>query len=327
MAEESILSSIVKGVERLPGNLVGAPVDISNLVLGAVAGKGMSGFVDWPVGGSEQLNSMFGLGNPERIPTAQTITEIVTGFVNPATAAKTAMIVGLPIAMRTGRAMEKFSEMEKAGAHVAEIFAGTNIFTGSHDKLLRTVIDDTPAMIRSSALIEHEGNKFVGMNKKVGDLIDHPELFKQYPDLKNIKVDVMKGKPGEAAYNSKSNTVFLAGAPDTERIKKSLLHELQHAVQSREGFSRGTNISAQLGDSGVEVISTLRKEMETASPEQTTILQEKLRNILEGAQNRYLKAPGEQEASFTEINANNPDLKETVNFLLSRGRDPQSWKK
>ena len=324
MAEESILSSIVKGVQRTPGNIVGAPVDLSNLVLGAVTGKGLEGFDARPIGGSEHINSMFGLGNSATVPTTQSVTEFITGLINPASAAKTAMIVGLPVAMRTGSAMEKFAAGEKAGQSASELFSKTKIFSGSADKLLRTIVDDTPAMIRKSGFIEHEGNKFVNINKTVGDVVDHPELFKQYPQLKDIKLDVMAGKPGEAAYNPNSNTIFLAGAPTLNRIKASLFHELQHAVQKAEGFKGGSNIPAQLGQEGVNLVSSLRAELPKVSPAERSAIQQKIDTLMSGAAQRYQNVPGEQEATFTERNVNNPDVFNAVEFLLTRGRDPQS---
>lgn len=330
MADSPILAQIVRGIQRTPGNIVGAPVDITNLLMGAMAGHGLSGFVERPVGGSESINSLFGLDNKptDPIPTAQGVTEFVTSLVNPSGISK-AMIVGLPMVMRTGAAMEKFAQMEQAGKSAAEMFKETKIYAGEKDKLLRTALSDKDAIVNEKAFDIYQGKIYPNNAMTVGDVLKHDKLFEQYPQLKNIKVDVMRGEPGEAAYNPAKNTIFLAGANGYTEIRRAILHELQHGVQKTEGFSRGTSIPEQLGATGRDIVSQLRKEQAVAtSDKQKSVLQEKIDALMNGAAQRYKHAPGEQEAAFTHGLASygtQGQLEQAIEGLLRDNLSPQSW--
>ena len=99
-------------------------------------------------------------------------------------------------------------------------------FSSMADKKVRFEIDDSGALIK-------DGIK----TNTVGDLLDHPQLFKQYPGLKNIKVRFMQDSGAtKGLYNPQTNTIEL---PANNIDKSTLLHEIQHAIQQREGFARG----------------------------------------------------------------------------------------
>lgn len=81
---------------------------------------------------------------------------------------------------------------------------------------------------------------------KLGDILHHPELYKSYPDLKDITVrPVMFGSLGlKGAHGDDSTgkeTIWLKAGPEKE-VHSTLLHELQHAVQERENFAKGGNV-------------------------------------------------------------------------------------
>ena len=73
------------------------------------------------------------------------------------------------------------------------------------------------------------------------DILEHDELFAAYPELRDTKIkfaDLEDGTRG--AYNRKNNTITL----DKELKNKpesTLLHEIQHAIQSIQGFSGGAS--------------------------------------------------------------------------------------
>ena len=79
------------------------------------------------------------------------------------------------------------------------------------------------------------------------NVLHHPELYKAYPALRNVKVSAGFLMPsGNGAYSSKHNQIYLgawtkdssmAGAIDTNL--GLLLHEVQHAIQTIEGFAPG----------------------------------------------------------------------------------------
>ncbi len=74
-------------------------------------------------------------------------------------------------------------------------------------------------------------------------VIDHPELFKAYPHLKEIKVEALPKEVQEQGikgmYAEDMNTVFLADNLNPDYAKSIILHEVQHGIQKYEGFARG----------------------------------------------------------------------------------------
>jgi len=79
-------------------------------------------------------------------------------------------------------------------------------------------------------------------------ILKHPQLFKAYPSLKNIDVYFEELPPSLAAkYNPETNSITFdkkvlnsnLKESDLNETLKTLIHEVQHAVQSREGFARG----------------------------------------------------------------------------------------
>lgn len=89
------MSELFEAIKRTPGNIVGGGVDLANLVLGALTGAGLKGFVEKPIGGSEQLNEMFGLKAPQS--TTQALTETALGMINPTATAKGATLAALSV--------------------------------------------------------------------------------------------------------------------------------------------------------------------------------------------------------------------------------------
>lgn len=93
-------------------------------------------------------------------------------------------------------------------------------------------------------------------NVTVGNLLDHPELFNAYPEIKNIPVEKVNGFLSiggtQAYYDPAKNTIgltnlnqFMMDKIDKQLSEKtsSLLHELQHYIQTVEQWPRGGSTS------------------------------------------------------------------------------------
>ena len=77
----------------------------------------------------------------------------------------------------------------------------------------------------------------------LNEVLDDPELFASYPQLKDVKVSVDELKSTEKAhFNPSKNEIVLSSRLDAEDMKSSLYHELQHKVQEIEGFARGGEV-------------------------------------------------------------------------------------
>lgn len=76
---------------------------------------------------------------------------------------------------------------------------------------------------------------------KLSRVIDAPELFKAYPQLKDVRIDtdaIMNDMPLNGEYNSKTNTITIH-ADDLKYMNGILNHEIQHVIQDIEGFAKG----------------------------------------------------------------------------------------
>lgn len=81
------------------------------------------------------------------------------------------------------------------------------------------------------------------LDSKVSTAMDHDQLFNAYPDLAGAKFEIKGGTEfnGGGHYDPSIDAVRVH--PDSAYALKSgrniALHELQHAIQEREGFARG----------------------------------------------------------------------------------------
>jgi len=154
--------------------------------------------------------------------------------------------------------MEQGAWPRNAPASREEIFDKTGWHRGA-DGLWRFNISDKDAALRLENLhknswkspvsgrdIDSYGIKwdFSGKKQTLGDILKHDELFKQYPELRDMEV---KPTPifdmtTKGAYNPDTNTLHLAGG-EAGDFMSVLLHEVQHSIQKREGFARGGNVN------------------------------------------------------------------------------------
>ena len=93
--------------------------------------------------------------------------------------------------------------------------------------------------------------------KTAAGALPHPDLYKAYPELAKTKVEPYRNEDiygsylntqvSEGSLNNPKTTLtnenITANAPNEEELKSVLLHEIQHAIQAREGFARGANIN------------------------------------------------------------------------------------
>lgn len=76
---------------------------------------------------------------------------------------------------------------------------------------------------------------------KLEKAIDAPELFKLYPQLKDVRINtdaIMNDMPSNGEYNAKTNTITIH-ADELKYMNRILNHEIQHAIQYIEGFAKG----------------------------------------------------------------------------------------
>lgn len=87
----------------------------------------------------------------------------------------------------------------------------------------------------------------------MSEVLHHPKLFAAYPDLAERPVAFPPVMDSLGAYNEKADHIRVMVRTEPEMLS-TLLHEVQHAIQAREGFARG-------GDTGEEFTETVRTEV------------------------------------------------------------------
>ena len=165
-----------------------------------------------------------------------------------------------------GEGATGFAEAEKRG----------DVFVNPFDFMKRFEISDDK-MKSKNAWGKLDADRSGVRNYKVGDLYDHPELFKNYPWIADIGVEVTVSNDGSHAsadlYNNKINVEFeyLQNLFEAEikkdyrttaenhkkmnlELKKTIIHEIQHFIQFKEGFAKGGDTNQELLRETLQII-------------------------------------------------------------------------
>jgi len=145
--------------------------------------------------------------------------------------------VGAPL-----EGLKQAQEMQAVGAPAEDIFAKTKTpqttgwFQGPEEKW-RFEFSDKDAQFNPEALAKMHGGQGIALDQ----LLSHPQLFQYYPHLKDVKLEALT--PQEEAtglrgsYNPSTNVLKLLRDP--EQARGTLMHELQHMIQSKENWAAG----------------------------------------------------------------------------------------
>jgi hypothetical protein len=142
-----------------------------------------------------------------------------------------------PMAKTANLAKLKIAEAMKAqGVPDAKIHADTGWFFGMADGKPRFEISDNTAEF-DRKLFSERGNNDAPLDARA--YVNHPELWGAYSEnVPQIKKQYQGGLgPVAGSYSSTDNIISIS--PENALPKSTTLHELQHAIQQREGFARG----------------------------------------------------------------------------------------
>ena len=204
------------------------------------------------------------------------------------------------------KALAAAIEAEKKGVSADDILEGTSWYRG-YDKLPRYEISDDTAKLNDRFTAVKDRNSAIYNN--LSDVLDHPELFKAYPDMANmlVKIDPTLGRGQGVSY--KPDHFYTEGMiglahPDSPLLPSEmragssnsmndslsvLLHEIQHQIQAREGFVGGSSpdyVARQIGP------AQLNARSKEGVP--SDVLSQAIRNL-------YRRNAGEVEATQAQI--------------------------
>ena len=128
-------------------------------------------------------------------------------------------------------ALQKAEELEQSGVSAEEIRKVTGWSRGLDNKW-KFEIDDSKAKYKKEKI---RLGKAVNLN----EVLEHKDLFKAYLDLKKVKVKEISNLDARGVYSPNFDCIFISENLPTQEKLKSLIHEVQHAIQVREGFAVG----------------------------------------------------------------------------------------
>ncbi len=151
--------------------------------------------------------------------------------------------------------------------------------------------------------------------EKPNDLFkEYPELFDAYPELKDMKILKGRAKSGGVFYNN-AITLNLGDIREAIKydldthyklannsLKKTLVHEIQHYIQDKEGFAQGGNSEIIIDKNALDAIAKLRAEKDAVAKE------------------FYAMSPEEQQRRKNEINNRYNDLTKQIERLEKSSR-------
>lgn len=132
--------------------------------------------------------------------------------------------------------LREAQEMQQAGADMESIRKATGWHEGMDGKW-RFEINDNRMQLRTDAAN-------IPNYTTLGELVDAPELFEAYPDMADLSVTFHTLEDGQnGGYSRKFDSIELSRDLKNrpEALLNSLIHEVQHAIQNREGFASGAN--------------------------------------------------------------------------------------
>lgn len=127
-----------------------------------------------------------------------------------------------------------------AGADPAKVWKDTGWMkevTGN--KMMHEISDKNSAMKPISG-------DMIDKPLSIADIFHHPELEKHYPGILDTPAQVRSDLPSNVygGFNPNDGSIVLNADRSPSDMRDTILHELNHAVQMKEGFSHGYNPDA-----------------------------------------------------------------------------------
>jgi hypothetical protein len=140
-----------------------------------------------------------------------------------------------------------------------------------------------------------------GQNTTLGAIFEHPELYKAYPEFETMPVRPDLGDmQAYGAYDLTNPGIRIGDitarvGPD--EVRSTLLHEIQHAIQHKEGFAQGSSPEIER----MAMLNDLKKQYETTSdPGKQAGIRARGADLIgppnKEALDRYYRSAGETES-------------------------------
>jgi hypothetical protein len=133
-------------------------------------------------------------------------------------------------------ALKKAQKMADKDTSAADILSETGWFKGADGKW-RFEIDDSAARVRGVS----EPKLSRGGMYTSEDVLEHPALYEAYPELARIQTGPTVPQNAVGVFDKSENYIGNRRnrVTDPDAFGSTQLHELQHAIQAKEGFAPG----------------------------------------------------------------------------------------
>lgn len=227
---------------RTAASVFGGPVDLATMVMRPFGYKTPDEQV---FGSSEYIGKKLedvGLVSSARAPLTEFIASVAVP--TPSGIAKSAalaapMIGGMFIGKgaKTWNALsaQKAKMLADMGTDPRTIWQQTGTWKGPDGKWRQEISDEASRMtekVHSDIMSKHY------FYDPMSDALKHEQLFQAYPELRNIKTTVTAQEQPKGSFSVLRNEIEASG-PSSLAQRSTALHELQHAIQQKEGFAKG----------------------------------------------------------------------------------------
>ena len=192
-------------------------------------------------------------------------------------------------------------------------------------------IDDDTVIFSDFAFQELKDKKGLNNPITLKDVIDFPELFDEYPALSRVKFRVEDLPPGSGAYyNPLDESGRQAIVVDRQiiakkEVLKSILHELQHAVDHVEDRQFGASVQAYLPRNASSELDKIAMSARIATQTlEGSFPPEKFGNLYPDANNyKALRGLSHEDARTIDLvrKLNSPEL---IEDMRARNPNPES---
>ena len=141
----------------------------------------------------------------------------------------------------------KAEELLKQNVDIENIRKETGWFLNEKDGKWRFEFDDSQMQFDTESSFKNklsqQGKTFGQASVRLDEYINHPELFKLYPQLAEMRINPFYNFSDTSLgdYNPRAKFLRLSINSSEKEKKATVLHEIQHAIQDIEGHGSGYN--------------------------------------------------------------------------------------
>lgn len=178
----------------------------------------------------------------------------------------------------------------EAGEDAETVRQDTGWHQGADGKWRYEISDDQASVAPSGqTFADVHGNAYMQAAARgrqhvtVGDVLQHDALYAAYPQLRDLPLEIMPdGVRAQARLSKRAGRTAIQVQPGMGRdaLASALLHELQHGIQTIEGFAVGGSRDANLQAGGPDAYRRLAGEVEARNVQARRAMSDEHRRIV-----------------------------------------------